>query len=311
MKSGDNQRAIMVLVGILIAILLYRYSPLGSIYSNYEFNKSFQFNSLSFFATSTINFSSIDFPVYLPNCNDAYVHNTYSSQAESDSVIRVSSSCNTYVTDTGCGAGSCSPVKTIAKTTNLNMQDLESLALSIESNGGLAMRWNEGGNKGFAKISLFSEGEEIVLYTAPVLEYFSSRSYNENKVLTIYRHLDYFILDNTGTASIINLDPNKSYQLAIEVESGDLSGFSSNSREINIKSLVLTPRAVSPPPLNNTPPTNTTIYITQVVNNTVNQTIYVEKQVEYEATFFERYGMASIVLILLGGVIIWLILRKK
>lgn len=49
---------------------------------------------------------------------------------------------------------------------------------------------------------------------------------------------------------------------------------------------------------------------TVYINKTVNQTVIVEKKVEVELTFLERYGIAGVIFIVMGLIIIYLIYKR-
>lgn len=59
--------------------------------------------------------------------------------------------------------------------------------------------------------------------------------------------------------------------------------------------------------------TGPTVYVNRTINQTVyvNQTIEVIKQITIEPTFFQKYGISSIIFVVMGVIVLYLIFKEK
>lgn len=252
---------------ILVSVgLLFYFGVLNTMFSTtYIYNKNVTWNGLNWVAYSNHGFNTTSESWY----NSGYCSQTLSSSVDvsNENALKLLYTTSTSY-DRPCG-GSISGYNLIMISNGLNVNsNLEKLTFNyniVDTSASLPGNPSSE-NVGSSQIYLSNIDRDILIYSSPQLCDGSScsHSFEKSGTITIYKNLDYYVIDNNGDKTIINLT-GSGYELVLNTwgtgESAQARGTTSHT--ITISSLVKTDKQII------IPTTTTTTIPTTIIPTTI------------------------------------------
>lgn len=344
-----ENKSLIVIGAIIAAILFYRYSQTFAIseFTGYPYSQSYTYNGLPISVYSNTPFNSTFFKDYTDNNGVEYTTRHLENKFDEAYIKTEVTSEHYYVADFGRAWMQDYPnfFNSIVIDRQFTMRDIDRIIIDFEGSASFNPSSScQAQTDSNVKIYLSNEERDVLLYA----NVYNTQSQTPiAKRLVIYQNQGIYLKDINSEVSILNVTAEEEFKIVvftrtnmnfqacsqtvtsyqkfvitnIEFVAKNITVYRLSNNQCIPMSIPSTTRLTNDYDTlalcqaqiqngnNQTQNNQTIVYIYK--NQTVNQTVYVNKEVKVNPTLFQKYGTSIFIALILGAVIIYLIYRRK